>query len=224
MPRRRLLRTVDAALELIDSVEEFNRPRAVLGLIQLPARVAVASGSVFLGNIGTYHKMEFTAIGNAVNLAARLVAEAEVGRPCVSQETRDLIGERFRFAGQGPRSLDLGGLGRGGGIDNANRATAIIIGTLIGNNQAIGGGGTVTGGDGLGGGIYNEVRSDVTLRSCTVTGNQAIGGGGPTAGSGLGGGVYNTAGGTVWVDLVTAILANEASTGEDDVFGILTPL
>jgi hypothetical protein len=118
----------------------------------------------------------------------------------------------------------VGGLGRGGGIDNANRSTATISGTLLGGNQALGGSGTVTGGDGLGGGLYNEIRSDVTLRGCTVTGNQAIGGSGPTAGSGLGGGVYNTAGGTVWVDVVTAILANDASTSDDDVFGILTPL
>jgi hypothetical protein len=118
----------------------------------------------------------------------------------------------------------VGGLGRGGGIDNANRSTATVTGTLIGGNQAIGGSGTVTGGDGIGGGLYNEIRSDVTLIGCAITGNQAIGGSGPTAGSGIGGGVYNVDGGTVWVDVVTAIVANDASTSEDDVFGILTLL
>jgi fibronectin-binding autotransporter adhesin len=118
----------------------------------------------------------------------------------------------------------VGGFGRGGGIDNAGRATATIIGTLIADNQAVGGSGTVTGGDGIGGGLYNEVRSDVTLRGCTVTSNQALGGSGPTAGRGIGGGIYNTPGGTVWVDVLTLIFANNASTSEDDVFGILTPL
>jgi hypothetical protein len=118
----------------------------------------------------------------------------------------------------------VGGLGRGGGIDNANRSTATISGTLLGGNQALGGSGTLTGGDGLGGGLYNEIRSDVTLLGCTVTGNHAIGGSGPTAGSGIGGGIYNVDGGTVWVDVLTVILANDASTSEDDVFGILAPL
>src|SRR5262249_30524099 len=112
----------------------------------------------------------------------------------------------------------VGGLGRGGGIDNANRSTATISGTLIGDNQALGSSGTVTGGDGIGGGLYNEVRSDVTLRGCTITGNQAIGGSGPTAGSGIGGGIYNADGGTVWVDALTSISANDASTSDDAVF------
>lgn len=118
----------------------------------------------------------------------------------------------------------VGGIGRGGGIDNANRATATIAGTLIADNHAIGGSGTVAGGDGIGGGLYNEVRSDVTLLGCTVTDNQATGGSGPTAGKGIGGGVYNVAGGTVWADALTLIFANDASTSDDDVFGILTPL
>src|SRR5262249_56016141 len=65
-------RAVDAALELMAVLEEFNRPRAVLGLQQLPARIAVASGPACLGNVGTYQKMDFTAVGNAVNLASRL--------------------------------------------------------------------------------------------------------------------------------------------------------
>jgi hypothetical protein len=96
--------------------------------------------------------------------------------------------------------------------------------TLIADNQALGGNGTLTGGDGIGGGLYNEVRSDVTLLGCTVTGNQALGGSGPTAGNGIGGGVYKVAGGTIWVDAVTLIFANDGSTSDDDVFGILTLL
>jgi class 3 adenylate cyclase/predicted Ser/Thr protein kinase len=105
-------RAVDAALELIAVAEEFNRPRAVLGMQQMPVRVAVASGPVCLGNVGTYQKMEFTAIGNAVNLAARLVRQGQDGQPCVSRETRQLVGERFSYETSSPRTLDLGALGR----------------------------------------------------------------------------------------------------------------
>jgi class 3 adenylate cyclase len=105
-------RAVDAALELIAVAEEFNRPRAVLGLQQMPVRVAVASGPVCLGNVGTYQKMEYTAVGNAVNLAAALVRQGQDGHPCVSRETRHLVGERFSYVADGPRALDLGKLGR----------------------------------------------------------------------------------------------------------------
>src|SRR5262249_60587242 len=118
----------------------------------------------------------------------------------------------------------VGQAARGGGTDHPTRPSATLAGTLIGDNQAIGAGGTMTGGDGIGGGLYNEIRSDVTLLACTVTRNQALGGSGPTAGSGIGGGIYNVEGGTVWVDVLTVILANDASTSADDVLGILTPL
>jgi serine/threonine protein kinase/class 3 adenylate cyclase len=105
-------RAVDVALELLAVVEEFNRPRAVLGLQQLPVRIGVASGPLCLGNIGTYQKMDFTAVGNPVNLASRLVRQAETSSPCISKETRDLVGDRFRYAPGSPRTLDLGSLGR----------------------------------------------------------------------------------------------------------------
>jgi class 3 adenylate cyclase/tetratricopeptide (TPR) repeat protein/predicted Ser/Thr protein kinase len=106
------VRGVNAALDLIGVVEEFNRPRSVLGLGQLPVRVSVASGAMFLGNIGTYHKMDFTAVGNAVNLASCLLRRAEGNWPCISRETRDLVVGRFSFSKDSPRSLELPGFGR----------------------------------------------------------------------------------------------------------------
>src|SRR5262252_7416441 len=80
-------RAVRAALELLQVVSEFNRPREVLGLRVLPAGIGIASGAVCLGNVGSYRKMDFTAVGMPVNLAARLVREADATMPCVSQET-----------------------------------------------------------------------------------------------------------------------------------------
>jgi class 3 adenylate cyclase len=105
-------RAVEAALGLSAVMDEFNHPRAVLGLPQLPASIGVATGPLFLGNIGTYRKMDFTAVGNAVNLANRLIRHAEGRLPCLSEETRQLVGERFEYAPGNPRVLDLPGLGR----------------------------------------------------------------------------------------------------------------
>ena len=52
-----------------------------------------------LGNVGTYDKMDFTALGTTVNLAARLQTEAEPGWPCVCPATYEAVRDRFRFAG-----------------------------------------------------------------------------------------------------------------------------
>jgi class 3 adenylate cyclase/uncharacterized protein HemY/predicted Ser/Thr protein kinase len=104
-------RAVRAALDLLSVMGEFNRPRQILGLRLLPAGVAVASGPVCLGNIGTYQKMDFTAVGQTVNLASRLVREADLLSPCITQETYNLVRDYFEFRGDQPRRVDLKGLG-----------------------------------------------------------------------------------------------------------------
>jgi class 3 adenylate cyclase/tetratricopeptide (TPR) repeat protein/predicted Ser/Thr protein kinase len=104
-------RAVQAGLDLLGVMGEFNRPRQILGLRVLPAGVAVASGPVCLGNIGTYQKMDFTAVGQTVNLASRLVREADLLSPCISQETYNLVRDYFDFRGDQPRRVELKGLG-----------------------------------------------------------------------------------------------------------------
>jgi class 3 adenylate cyclase len=104
-------RAVRAGLELLQVVAEFNRPREVLGLRVLPVGVGIASGAVCLGNVGSYRKMDFTAVGMPVNLASRLMREADPAAPCISQETFHLVRDRFRFRPDNPRRVDLKGLG-----------------------------------------------------------------------------------------------------------------
>jgi hypothetical protein len=61
------------------------------------------------------------------------------------------------------------------------------------------------------------------LRSLVAL-NRADGGAAGDGGSdglGQGGGLYLTSGGIACADLLTAILANHASTSDDDVFGTL---
>jgi class 3 adenylate cyclase len=103
-------RGVQAALALGRSLDEFNRPRQVLGLHQLRGRVGVSTGEVFLGNVGTYDKMDFTALGTTVNLAARLQPEAELGHPCISHTTHERVLEDFIFREGNPRTVRLKGL------------------------------------------------------------------------------------------------------------------
>jgi adenylate cyclase len=99
-------RAVQAALDLVASLEEFNRPRQVLGLPLFHLRIGINTGDVLLGNIGTYDKMDFTAIGATVNLAGALRNEAQPGLPCISRPTYELVRERFVFQ-PGPRTATI---------------------------------------------------------------------------------------------------------------------
>jgi class 3 adenylate cyclase/tetratricopeptide (TPR) repeat protein len=105
-------RAVTAAIDIVGAQNEFNRPRIVLGLPRLQSRIGISTGSAFLGNVGTYDKIDFTAVGNTTNMAARLVDKAKSNLPCIDRETHNMVGDRFLFKEQEPRIVQLKGLGK----------------------------------------------------------------------------------------------------------------
>ena len=126
-------------------------------------------------------------------------------------------------------SGDTGGTGQGGAITNETGGVLTVTSSLIALNRATGGvGHGGNGGSGLGGGIFNGGPSPwgtphLTLSRSIVVGNKAEGGAadGGSAGLGTGGGLYLAPGGIACADPLTVIVANDASTSDDDVFGIL---
>jgi adenylate cyclase len=104
-------RAVRAGLDLVAALKEFNRPREVLGLKPFNIRIGISSGPVFIGNVGTYDKMDHTAIGTTANLAARIQGEAELGLPCISRSTYEQVREQFVFKKDDPRMVNPKGLG-----------------------------------------------------------------------------------------------------------------
>jgi adenylate cyclase len=79
--RRQAQNACRAALAMRREVERFNRKRAAQGLFQVETGIGIASGSVISGRIGSRHgRLDFTVIGDPVNLAARVEAESVKGR------------------------------------------------------------------------------------------------------------------------------------------------
>src|SRR5207302_8042199 len=66
------LLAAQAALEMLSRLEELNAKWAQEGRPHLSIGIGINTGSVVFGNIGRGRKVEFTVIGDAVNLAARL--------------------------------------------------------------------------------------------------------------------------------------------------------
>ena len=98
------LAVLDAALKAVDAMEALNVKRAAAALPPMEAGVALHVGDVVFGNIGAGSRLDFTVIGPAVNLAARIETL------CRDLGERILVSERFAsLAGEG---LEL--LGRHG--------------------------------------------------------------------------------------------------------------
>jgi adenylate cyclase len=66
------LHAVQAALEMRTRLEEINRDFAARGLPEIRTGIGLHSGQVVAGNMGHVERMEYTVIGDAVNLASRL--------------------------------------------------------------------------------------------------------------------------------------------------------
>ena len=63
---------VRAALEMRTELERLNRDWRKRGLPELRIGIAINQGDVVVGNIGSAQRMEFTVIGDAVNVSWRL--------------------------------------------------------------------------------------------------------------------------------------------------------
>jgi adenylate cyclase len=76
---------VHAALRMQDALAEFNRGQNEAWLPQIVIGIGIATGDVVAGNVGSERKLEYTVIGDAVNVASRLQAMTkELGMPILA--------------------------------------------------------------------------------------------------------------------------------------------
>lgn len=83
-----------AAMAVKKAVEEINRVRSKEGAIALDMGIGLSSGEVIAGNMGSMVRMDYTAVGDTVNLASRLTDLASGGDILVSQAVYDAVSAR----------------------------------------------------------------------------------------------------------------------------------
>jgi adenylate cyclase len=80
-------RAVKTAIEMQRALDRLNREWLSRGQPRLEAGVGINTGVVTAGNIGSAQRMDYTVIGDAVNLASRLCSLAQGGQILVSDST-----------------------------------------------------------------------------------------------------------------------------------------
>jgi len=81
------LRAVTTAIEMQRAVKNLNEARAIEGKTTIKMGIGLNTGVSVVGNVGSEQRLEYTAIGDSVNIASRLCSAAKGGQVLISEST-----------------------------------------------------------------------------------------------------------------------------------------
>ena len=93
---------VNTAIGMFKALEAFNKEIEKHDLPQLEIGIGINYGKVVSGNIGSKRQMNYTVIGDAVNLASRLCSHAKSGEVVISKSVLDRLNDYEGFKEQIP--------------------------------------------------------------------------------------------------------------------------
>jgi adenylate cyclase len=99
------VRGVSCALEQMEVLGRFNRRRMESGTPPLAIGMGIHTGSLVAGYVGSSKALSYTVIGDTANTSARLCGIAAAGQVIVSEQTLNLLGNRFEFEELSPAAL-----------------------------------------------------------------------------------------------------------------------
>lgn len=101
-------KAIKTALDLQKALEELNQKWRSENKAELQMGIGIHTGPAVVGNIGSEKRMEYTAIGNTVNIASRLEhATKNLKVPIIiSQTTADKIKDSYRLKELGPIEIE----------------------------------------------------------------------------------------------------------------------
>jgi tetratricopeptide (TPR) repeat protein len=86
-------------------VKFSGRLKQEKGLLPIKMRIGINTGPVVIGTLGNDLRVEFTAVGDTVNLASRMEGLAEPGATYVTEDTFKLTEGLFRFEALGEKQV-----------------------------------------------------------------------------------------------------------------------
>jgi len=87
---------VQAAIQMMKRLPQLNEKWMKEYGFKMEIGIGINTGEVFLGNIGSPERMEFTVIGDAVNVASRFSGLAKPGQVLVTRETLACLDSNLR--------------------------------------------------------------------------------------------------------------------------------
>jgi adenylate cyclase len=85
---------VRAAMEIQNFCKALNEARSAAGETVISVGIGLNSGEVVMGNMGSEEHMDYTVIGDSINVAARLCGVAHPGQVLVSKAVAEAVGDQ----------------------------------------------------------------------------------------------------------------------------------
>lgn len=98
-------RAVLAALEIVQAIEPYRDEVRTRWGLELNVRVGVNTGRVVVGAVGSDLRLEYTAMGDAINLASRMESTADPGTIQISDNTHAHVSGLFEFEDLGEMTV-----------------------------------------------------------------------------------------------------------------------
>jgi class 3 adenylate cyclase/tetratricopeptide (TPR) repeat protein len=98
-------RAIRAALEILEGAREYAAKLEEQGMAGLNVRVGINTGLVVVGEVGSDLRVEYTAMGDAVNLASRMEQAAPPGGILISHDTYRHVRGVFTMLPQEPLTV-----------------------------------------------------------------------------------------------------------------------
>ena len=90
------VRAVCAALKVQEEMAAWNNERSARGEFPVAVRIALNTGEAIVGEIGSERRVDYTVLGNAVNVAARMEEfVAGAGDIVIGPGTYEGVKDRF---------------------------------------------------------------------------------------------------------------------------------
>jgi class 3 adenylate cyclase len=89
------LRSVKAAMDMQREFVNLQKKWAQEGLTKIGLGIGLSTGEVIFGNVGTERVMNYTIVGDTVNIAQRLEEAALAGQILLSESTYEMVKEKI---------------------------------------------------------------------------------------------------------------------------------
>ncbi len=98
---------VSASMEMLRRFDQLKKTWASTEepFGQVGLGIGISSGEMFLGNVGSQRRLDYTVIGTDVNIAQRLASEAASGQILITESVKSQLGSRFRVMQEPSRLL-----------------------------------------------------------------------------------------------------------------------